>query len=83
MILTQIQLEMACVAGCQMPGCTHEHHGTAKTIFMNAKCHMDAGLEVFYTSGSGTLKVSCRKCHSVIAEVSVATGEPPSCALSA
>lgn len=70
MLYTKAILDDVAAFGCQMPGCDHKNHDN--TFFLHARCHPAADAEVSYTAGSGVLKVACRVCSKVIAEVKVA-----------
>lgn len=48
----------------------NKHHDN--TFFLHARCHIRGRVEVSYTAGSGILKVACRECGKVIADVKVA-----------
>jgi len=67
-------LERLAGGGCQVPGCTHPHSGA---LYVHARCHLGAGNEVSYVLGSGVLRIACRVCKKVIAEVAVAPEVPP------
>lgn len=76
---TKRDLDRLAIGGCATPGCTHEDHGT---VFLHARCHVRGPIEASYKIGSGTLRIACRVCHTVIADIAVAgslgaTGEPP------
>lgn len=68
--LTRVELDRA---QCATPGCTHEDHSE---LFLHARCHMNAGLQVSYSLVTGTLKIACLTCDTPIAVVAVAAGEP-------
>lgn len=70
MPITKPILGMTAAHGCQMPGCDHKHHDS--TFFFHARCHIRGQVEVSYTAGSGILKVKCRECGKVVADVKVA-----------
>lgn len=65
MALTRAQLDQA---GCGMPNCDHDH----SVLYLHGVCHMKGGVEVAYVKATGTLKISCAKCHKPVAEVAVA-----------
>lgn len=66
-------LEKMIAKGCQTPGCTHDDHGT---LFLQARCHPKADIEVSYTKDSGELLVACAECHKAIVRVAVARLKP-------
>ncbi len=67
--LTRNDLDAGVAGGCQVPDCKHEHHDGV--IFLNGKCHTGAGVDVSYTAGTGLLRIECRECGRLIAEVAV------------
>ena len=54
--------------GCGMPNCTHDH----STLYLNARCHTGRGVEVAYVKAEKLLRVRCRVCKKLVAEVAVA-----------
>lgn len=60
-------LDALAAGGCQIPGCTHDTH----TFFLAARCHMDAGVDVSYESGTAELKLCCHACQKPIARIKV------------
>lgn len=74
------ELDKMAAHGCAVPGCNHADHDG--TIFLHGRCHIKGRLEVSYTIRSGVLKVACRECGWVVANVAVqgavgAMGEAP------
>lgn len=65
---TKLTLDLAAAAGCQVPGCSHDHD---KEIFIHPRCHPGAGLSASYKQGSGVLRLSCRRCDRFIVDVAV------------
>jgi hypothetical protein len=64
--LTRVDLD---TAGCQAPGCTHVNH---PVMYLHPRCHVSAGTRVEYHR-DGVLRIRCRKCDSLVANVAVAT----------
>lgn len=50
------------------PGCTSDGHGT---LFMHSPCHPKGRIEASYDMPSGVLRIGCKECGRVIAEVAV------------
>lgn len=65
MALTREELDQG---GCGTPGCTHDH----TVLFLYGRCHPSAGGRVSYDKRTGSLRVVCRRCEDLIAEVAVA-----------
>jgi len=54
-------------ARCATPGCA-ETHGP---LYLHSRCHPNAAVEVCYEAG--ILTIRCKKCQTLVIEVSVAT----------
>lgn len=65
---TKLTLDIAAAHGCEIPGCTHDHH----EIRMTSQCHPGEGVKIGYSNGSGILKIYCATCGEMIATVKVA-----------
>jgi hypothetical protein len=65
MVLSRIQLDHA---GCSAPDCAHDH----SVVYLHGACHVKAGVEAAYSKATGTLKITCAKCHKFVAEIAVA-----------
>jgi hypothetical protein len=72
---TREVLDALVARGCGVADCDHAHH--AEPLFLHARCHLDGRIEVSYRHGSGVLRIGCRECGKVIAQVAVAYGDPP------
>ena len=64
-ILTQAVLDRT---HCETPGCTCDD----SVIFLSAQCHPRAGAVAAYHKATGTMRLQCRVCALVIAEIEVA-----------
>jgi hypothetical protein len=67
--LTQIDLD---AAGCEVPNCRHDH----TVLFLKGVCHPSAGNRAAYDKRTKSLKLHCRRCEKIIAEIAVAAGLP-------
>lgn len=54
--------------GCGSPGCTHDH----TVLYLHARCHPSAGGRVSYDKRTGNIRIVCRRCEDLIAEIAVA-----------
>jgi hypothetical protein len=52
--------------GCQEPDCDHRHSGP---LFLHARCHMEAKLDVTIDPTTRTLHVRCGACQRPVVEV--------------
>lgn len=66
MTLFRAQLDQS---GCGQPNCGHDH----SVLYFHAACHLRSGVEVAYVKATGTLKITCAKCHKPVAEIAVAS----------
>jgi len=62
------QLDHAVEQGCQNPKCNHEYH--EKELYLNQKCHPNAGLGVKYFKG--VMSVVCQLCELPVRHIAVA-----------
>jgi ribosomal protein S27E len=76
--VTKEDLERLSEAGCQTPGCKHDH---AQTLYVHAQCHPSGKIEVSYTRGSGFIHIACGVCGQIIADIAVAERQPSAYAL--
>jgi len=76
--LTKEDLERMSKAGCQVPGCQHDH---PQILYIHARCHLGGRIEVSYTGGDGFLRIACRECGQIIADIAVAEKRPSAYAL--
>lgn len=67
---TRIDLDSALANGCQNPGCDHKNHGPLEMLFLNGRCHPDAGTQAVYRA-SGILTLHCKECRRIIINISV------------
>lgn len=65
MALTRMDLD---AAGCETPNCGHDH----TVLYLYSRCHGSAGQRVSYDKRTGSIRIVCRKCEAVVAEVAVA-----------
>jgi hypothetical protein len=73
--LTRAELDPIAAAGCQMPGCTHEHHA-GLPLYLHCRHHPGGKIEVSYDPTTGTLRIGCTSPHppgndGTIARISV------------
>lgn len=68
-MMTTELLDRWVAGGCQNPDC--KNHTADDPLFVHARCHPRAGVDVSYQYGSGVLKVACRECHKNVMQVSV------------
>lgn len=52
--------------GCQEPDCDHRHSGP---LFLHARCHMRARLDVSLDPVTRTLLVQCGECRKTVVEI--------------
>lgn len=65
MPLTCVELD---ASGCEAPDCGHDH----SVIFLNPRCHPAAGVEASYFKVSKRLRIACKRCKNLVAEIAVA-----------
>lgn len=65
MALTQQELNKM---GCGVENCGHDH----SELFLKQRCHIHKGCDVKYIKATGLLRVMCRQCHRLVAEIKVA-----------
>lgn len=66
MTYDRFELEKMIEKGCQVPGCDHADHPHHETLFIHARCHLQAGVELSYTQGNGYLLAACGTCKKEI-----------------
>lgn len=66
MTLTKFDLKDA---ACSVPGCVG---GCAHTLYLHARCHPSAGLDVCYSKAAGELEIRCKRCAQLVARIAVA-----------
>lgn len=71
-MLTRAKLDEMTAHGCSLPDCRHDDHGV---LFLHGRCHMQGRIEVSYRNGSGVLRVGCKECGKLIANIRVADAE--------
>jgi hypothetical protein len=54
---------------CTVPNCEHRDHSI---MWIHARCHPEAPVQVCYVKERGVLRVECLKCKRLIVEVAVA-----------
>jgi hypothetical protein len=52
-------------AGCDAPGCTHDH----SVVFLHAACHMTEAVHVRYDKTLGQLIIGCFRCGREVARI--------------
>ena len=67
---TREQLDELVLGGCEGDGELHSH---SASLFLHARCHIQAGLEAEYTLG-GELAVRCLVCGKPVVTVMVESG---------
>ncbi len=65
MVLTRVDLDQG---GCAMPGCTHDH----TTLVLYSRCRQSAGQRVSYDKRTGNIRIVCRRCEALVAEIAAA-----------
>lgn len=68
MPLTQRELNKM---GCET-SCFHDH----SQIFFNPRCHPKADVEACYDKASGTVVITCGRCHRFVVDIAVAAAGP-------
>ena len=63
-------LDRLAAQGCAVPNCKHEHDGT---VYIHGRCHINARMEVSYSTGTGLLRITCSECEQLVMEVAVAS----------
>ena len=56
-------------AGCDDPGCTHDH----SVLYLHAQCHPRTGCVVRYKKEEGQMIVSCLRCGNEVVRFVPAT----------
>lgn len=63
--LTRVELDQC---GCDTPGCGHDH----TVLYLHGRRHRSAGQLVSYDKRTGNIRIACRRCDAVVAEIAVA-----------
>jgi len=72
MALTQADLDLIGVEGCQNPDCTDPHCGDK--VFLHARCHVGVPTWAIYHKKLRVIQILCGACRKLIVEVAVAKG---------
>jgi hypothetical protein len=67
-MLTKEDLDAMTKEGCGVEGCNN----CGDVMFLHSRCHVGGPIEVSYRHRSGVLRVGCKKCGAVIAQIAVA-----------